>query len=310
MIALQKPVIGLIFLITFMTTVPAIAHGTGHNHKRDHKNHHSAHAPTSAEVQYIANEGMMITQGNLKILFDPLFHNSYNNYQLPSQKQRDAILAGKAPFDNVNIIFISHAHGDHFSAGDLNLWLQKNSSGTLITPAQALPQLQKSENWDETFLTRITAINLELGDDVDTKKISIPGSHHDDFIVEAVRIPHAGWPQRADVQNIVYRVTIGEQSVVMHMGDADPNDEHYAPYNDHWKNRITHLAFPPYWFFGSEDGRSILDNRLNIQKAIGIHVPVKIPDWLLKSGQDFFSAPGEKRVIKAAPQKEKSSHEH
>jgi len=28
---------------------------------------------------------------------------------------------------------------------------------------------------------------------------------------------------------------------------------------EYWDRRHTNIAFPPYWFFGSQDGRSVLD---------------------------------------------------
>jgi L-ascorbate metabolism protein UlaG (beta-lactamase superfamily) len=35
-----------------------------------------------SSVQYLANEGVMITHGETSILFDPLFDNSYGTYQM------------------------------------------------------------------------------------------------------------------------------------------------------------------------------------------------------------------------------------
>ena len=31
-------------------------------------------------VQYLANEGLMVTHGDTKVLFDPLYDNSYGRY--------------------------------------------------------------------------------------------------------------------------------------------------------------------------------------------------------------------------------------
>ena len=61
---------------------------------------------------------------------------------------------------------------------------------------------------------------------------------------------------------------------VMHLGDADPDDDHYAPYDAHWMATRTDTAYPPYWFFGMGDGPQILSTRLNTLTATGIHVPV------------------------------------
>ena len=35
-----------------------------------------------ATVTYLANEGVMVTRGESSIVFDPLFNNSYGQYEL------------------------------------------------------------------------------------------------------------------------------------------------------------------------------------------------------------------------------------
>ena len=86
-------------------------------------------------VQYLANEGVMIAHGDTKILFDPLFDNSYELYQRVPPEMRDAIFAGAAPYDGVNAVFISHFHGDHFSARDVLRLLQEREGIRLYAPA-------------------------------------------------------------------------------------------------------------------------------------------------------------------------------
>jgi len=36
----------------------------------------------SATAQYLANEGLMVVNGDIKVVFDPLFRNNYGQYQL------------------------------------------------------------------------------------------------------------------------------------------------------------------------------------------------------------------------------------
>jgi hypothetical protein len=108
-----------------------------------------------------------------------------------------------------------------------------------------------------------------------------------------VRIPHAGWPARAEVENLVFRVTLPDGATVMHMGDADANDDHFLPQQMHWQQKVTNTAFPPYWFFYSAEGRDILEQIINAKQHIGVHVPVKVPKQLSTSGKMFYSAPGQ-----------------
>ena len=73
----------------------------------------------AASATYLGNEAVMIESGSHKILFDPFFHNDYNTYQLVPEAIRKAIFNGEKPYDAIDIVFISHAHEDHFSAKDM-----------------------------------------------------------------------------------------------------------------------------------------------------------------------------------------------
>lgn len=250
--------------------------------------------PAEPYARYIANEGVLVVDGDTKILFDPLFHDSYGQYRLPSAADRAAMMAGAPPFDGVDLVFVSHAHGDHFDAADLNAYLAANRGAILVAPAQAVAQLRSAAGWDDALAARIRNIRLALGDP--PAELSLNGVD-----ISATRIPHAGWPNRAEVENLVYRVSLSAAATVMHLGDADANDGHYAPYAAHWAQRETHMGFPPYWFFGSTEGLAILKDRLRMKRAVGVHVPARVPSGLAaareQTGVDFFAEPGEIRTI-------------
>lgn len=281
--------------ITALFTNHALAHPPAHE------------KPDVAYGEYIANEGVLVVDGETKLLFDPLFHNGFNNYRVPSEEQRAAMLQGAAPFDGVDMVFISHAHGDHFSATDMLIWLNNHPDGTLVAPQQAMDQLKDEEGWDEALEERLIPIDLDFGDKA--VRLKMKRVLKDDgrketmsIAIDAVRIPHAGWPGRKEVQNIIYRVTLNDDATIMHLGDADPDDSHYAPYDEIWNKRQTDLGFPPYWFFSTPQTHAILKDRLNIKKSIGVHVPENVPPGLAKAreefGISFFSEPGEWHPVK------------
>ncbi len=245
-----------------------------------------------ASITYVANEAVLITNGNKKVLFDPFFHQAFGTYQLVPEETKEAIFNGTPPFDNLTAIIISHAHGDHFAADDVLRYLQKHPNTQLIAPQQAVTELRTLDGVMQ-ILPQVTSVKLAFNQT--PKSVEVAG-----LLVDVVRIPHAGWPSRAGIENLVFRVTLTNQDTsvtVMHMGDADPSDDHYLPYKDHWQNRISDTALPPYWFYSSAEGRDILTDILNVKKSIGIHVPIKIPSLLKSSGQDYFSKPGEIRMV-------------
>ncbi|WP_339718996.1 MBL fold metallo-hydrolase [uncultured Paraglaciecola sp.] len=243
-------------------------------------------------ITYVANEAVLITKGDYKVLFDPFFHQAFGTYQLVPEDIKQAIFSGTPPFDNLTAIVISHAHGDHFAADDLLLYLQQFPTTQLIAPEQAVTELMALQGAD-SIGPQVTSIKLAFKQPPITLEIA-------GLVIEAVRIPHAGWPSRAKVENLVFRVTLKNHDssvTVMHMGDADPNDDHYLLYKDHWQKRMSDTALPPYWFYFSAEGRDILTDILNVKKTIGIHVPTDIPNQLKSSGQDYFSKPGEVRML-------------
>jgi glyoxylase-like metal-dependent hydrolase (beta-lactamase superfamily II) len=87
---------------------------------------------TAQEAFYLANEGVMVSDGDTRILFDPLYPESYGQYLLVPEEMRRALFAGEAPFDGVDAVFISHFHGDHFSPGDVLALMQAQADIALL----------------------------------------------------------------------------------------------------------------------------------------------------------------------------------
>jgi L-ascorbate metabolism protein UlaG (beta-lactamase superfamily) len=243
--------------------------------------------PQKNTALYLGNEAVLVTSGDQKVLFDPFFHNGYRVYQLVPEEITRKIFAGTPPFDDINAVFVSHSHGDHFAADMMLKYMQTNQQVKFVAPEQAVKLLLALPG-SEDVAARITSVKMGLGDAL--WRATLGGLE-----VEAVRIPHAGWPGRANIENIVFRVQLNESQSVTHLGDADVNGDHYRPYERHWHGNETDLAFPPYWFLESTRGRKILKEQMNTNTSIGIHVPIETPEALTRSGEDFFSIPGESR---------------
>jgi L-ascorbate metabolism protein UlaG (beta-lactamase superfamily) len=267
-----------VILLTMAIVQPAIAHDA------------------DARAHYLANEGIMVTHGETKVLFDPLFNESFGQYRLVPDDMRRALFAGEAPWDGVDAVFISHYHDDHFSPRDILELLRKREGIRLYAPAQAVAALRDVSATDEEGLfARVTSVALEYGDA--PQRVEIPG-----LLIEAVRIPHSGWPDsQTHVENIAWRITLDEHTTVLHLGDADTEDLHFAKHDQYWDQRLSHMAFPPYWYFLSDNGLKVLE-RLRPTHSVGIHVPVTIPENAaeresLLQDVDLFTRPGETREI-------------
>lgn len=170
----------------------------------------------------------------------------------------------------------------------------------LYAPAQAVADLRDAATSDDDPLfDRVHSLSLEYADAPLVLSMN-------QLTIEAVRIPHSGWPNRmADIENIAFRVTLDGATTVTHLGDADTRREHFEAQEEHWRVRRTHMAFPPFWFLLSEEGRAILSENMRADRAVGVHVPRQMPHEPTDrparfQNVDLFTRPGEIRDIGAA----------
>ncbi len=246
-----------------------------------------------ARATYIGNAGVMVARGESKILFDAFYSNSYGQYALVPDEISDAMMAGEAPYDGIDAIFISHVHGDHFTAEPAIAYLRQQDTVHLYGSNQVVDAIiNAGVNLDDPLMNRIHGFDLAPQDDAQQFNI---GTLQVDFVA----IPHAG--NRPNIQNFAWRVTLDDETTVLHLGDAGTIRKDFERHRGHFSSKKTTAAFPPYWFLGNDDGEAILDNIIAPTQAIGIHVPARAagngPEWRALAGGDLFTDPGEMREL-------------
>lgn len=256
---------------------------------------HCAHAHDHASATYLGNEGVMVARADTKILFDAFYANSYGQYSLVPDDISAAMLAGDAPYDGVDAIFISHVHGDHFTAEPAIDYLRAQQDVHLYGSVQVVSAIKDAGvGKDDPLWTRVHGFEIAPEDKGEAFSIG-------DIKVDVVAIPHAG--DRPTIQNFAWRVSLDEDTTVLHMGDAGPVPEHFDRHKDHFDAKKTHTAFPPYWFYSNEHGPAILTDIIKADQVIGVHVPSRFTgdgDAAREAaGGDLFTDPGETRSIGA-----------
>ncbi len=252
-----------------------------------------AAAHDHATAHYIGNEGVMVERGDTKILFDAFYAESYGQYALVPSDISDAMTSGAAPFDGVDAIFISHVHGDHFSPEPAIAYMRAQTDVVMFAPEQVRDSLlEAGVDTGDPLMARVHAFALEPGDT--GKTIS-----HGAIDIDVVSVPHAG--NRPHIQNYAWRVTLDEDTTVVHLGDADTAISNFSRHQAHFDAKTTNTAFPPYWFVGDDNGELILSDIIKAKQTIGIHVPKRAAgngdQWRARFGGDLFTDPGETRAI-------------
>ncbi len=251
-----------------------------------------------SEATYTGNAGVLVEHGDIKILFDSFYSNSYNTYVLVNDSTMNDMLTATPPYDDVDAVFVSHVHGDHFSAAPMLAYLRAQPEVVLYASIQVHEALKAAASESDPVLDRVRTVSLSPGD-------SPLRFSHADLSIDVVAIPHSGGARMADIMNLAFRVNLGDSVVVMHMGDATVDRRSYEPLRTHFATPQIDTAFPPYWFVGDDDGEYILDEIIRPEQVIGVHVPSQAigqgDRWRQRAGDDLFTDPGETRRLDKRP---------
>ena len=252
-----------------------------------------AHEQPVGEARYLGNEGIMVAVAGHKVLVDAFYAQSFATYTLVPEHLVADMISGRPPFDDVAAVFVSHVHGDHFSAAPMLAYLRAQPQVRVFCPQQVFDKLQQAGAGGDV-LDRITALDLAPGDDPEFLSSN-------DFEIGVVALPHAGGARMADVRNLSFRVTLGGSHTFVHLGDAAVDRPAFARQELFWAARGVDVAFPPYWFLDDEVGLRLLQDYLAPGQSIGIHVPAAAAGqgdaWREQLGADLFTDPGEFRRL-------------
>lgn len=174
------------------------------------------------EVMYIANKGFLIKVSNKKILIDALFGRFEADWcDIPAGEIIEKMEKGTKPFDQVDVILISHAHIDHFNAEIVLSHLESNKAGILICPQQVIQELEKDERFKE-FCSRVKEITpeYEIGSQsIDLKGMSIKVWRlaHSSYYIESEETKQK-YNKHENMQNLGFTIEIDHKKI-FHGGD-------------------------------------------------------------------------------------------
>ena len=214
----------------------------------------------SVEVRYIANEGVLISSKDKRVLIDGLHRLYKPEYAYLPDAEREKIETAKAPFEKIDVLLVSHMHGDHFHPESIGRYLA-NSPSTVFASSQQVVDLLASNFADyDKVRTRVTPIAYKLKD---RKAINLGG-----IDVEFLGVGH-GTGRHASIENLGHVFTLGGKTF-LHIGDAEITPEIFDSFD--LETRGIDIAILPYWFLTSVGGRAIIRDHIKPKKLIAVHV--------------------------------------
>jgi L-ascorbate metabolism protein UlaG (beta-lactamase superfamily) len=103
----------------------------------------AAPCPTAAAqpgpaVEYLANEGVLVTGGDIAVVIDGLFGEGLPEYPVVPPAIRDSLEAALGRFRDIDLVLVTHRHDDHFDPAAVARHMEANPEATLIAPGDAV----------------------------------------------------------------------------------------------------------------------------------------------------------------------------
>lgn len=168
----------------------------------------------SIVVQYIANAGFLIEMDDLKLVIDGFFNQGFNRYEIPDSITQSKLSQNMPPFQDLDLILVTHKHADHFNDSLIYLHMTNNEKAILICPNQVDLLLRKDSLKYSMVQNRIKSISPDTDAYI---KTNIDGAE-----IIACRLWH-GKKQNKDIENLGYVLTY-KGKTIFHSGDATIQD--------------------------------------------------------------------------------------
>ena len=222
-----------------------------------------------AAVTYLANEGVLLEVEGRRILIDGL-HRKYSIYAALPRETLEKLERAEAPFSEIDLILVSHQHGDHFHPESVGEYLKHGRATQLVSSGQIVASLEKDYRY-------FTDIRAQIKEQTPAWKKSLV-VEETGLKVRFLGLRHSS--QRfASIQNLGHLIETGGLTF-LHVGDADLTRENFEPH--HLAETGVDLAFLPYWFLLDSESRALVDELIAPQKIVVVHIEPENADSIAR----------------------------
>lgn len=227
----------------------------------------------SVEVTYVANTGFLLERNDKKVLIDAL--HSYFYYAPTPSAVLSKMNGAQPPFDNIDVLLISHPHGDHFDPALIGAFLRANPATRLIASSLTCQRMRDhDESLYDQLAEQVVALDVEFGGD---SSLSFDGIE-----IRAMGLDHGG-----DYLNLAIAVDLDGVKLI-HLGDMDP--EASMRYLEDFRLHETDIdiAFASYAFAYDPGYQSVLDEFIRPQYTIAMHIQSELVDRVAEELESRF----------------------
>ncbi len=187
----------------------------------------------TTKVTYVGNAGFLIEIGDKKILIDALFKGYPDSYELPQEVQYKLINA-HAPFNNVDLIIVTHAHGDHIDPAMVKDHMKNNPRAIFASTKQLVDHMNDSTGRSIGFNpTKDSSVMKEING----------------ISVEGFLLPHG---PESRITNNGFLVSV-DGTTLLHTGDVDIDQFTFEEFRSYqFPERNIDLSFIQHFYLHSD----------------------------------------------------------
>jgi L-ascorbate metabolism protein UlaG (beta-lactamase superfamily) len=214
------------------------------------------------ELIYIANSGICIRHKDRTVVIDGVHTQTPQPYYPVHIKTIEKMLLNKEPFQNIDLMFFTHHHTDHFDAEATNEILKRNKHIQLIATRTVLDMLAACDNYNEMLSAQIRPLSVPQYKSIQMNLRGIP--------CEVTSLLHDGEIYQG-VENYSYLFEL-KNKLFLHVGDAQASLNNFESAGL-FERHVDYLIVP-FPFIGLRAGRKII-TQIDPQKVIVTHLPNK-----------------------------------
>jgi len=239
-------------------------------------NAHSAYSQrpnNSCTITYIANEGFLIETSNHKIIIDALFGGIKGGWcDQPNDSINNLMLKGISPFNNIDLVLVSHKHSDHFNSDMVIKFMMNSTQSVLICPDQVNKQLQLKADYSSVsnrMKPVLSSIPFDTSLFVNDIKINILRLNHGSYF-EKDSITGENYDLHSKIENFAYLIEI-DGFIIFHSGDGSPSTNMDLYKNYSIGDKELDVAFLDRVYL-SNDGQKLMSEYITSKNIIFMHI--------------------------------------
>ncbi|HEU4829979.1 MAG TPA: MBL fold metallo-hydrolase [Gemmatimonadales bacterium] len=214
-------------------------------------------------ITFLANEGVLLSAneagGVRKVLIDALFER-YDGYAIAADSTQSALRQGRAPFDSVDVVLITHRHGDHFHPVPVSGHLGANPRALVVSSQQVVDSLRRHLAPALRSSQRLAARTTPPGT---RRRLLVNG-----IPVELLGLPHSGGRRHRQVEHLAYVIDLGGRRI-LHVGDAELSEATLATFR--LDTMRIDVALIPYWAVDDDDTRRVIERWIRPRRIAAFH---------------------------------------